>query len=262
MKIILGLVFYNPTMNEIKKLDIYKDIFDEVIIYDNSTTQINYKLDSNINYHFNNNNDGLSKNYNKILRECYLKNAKLLCILDQDTLFSEKDIRKSIEFIKSDNLKNVMYAPYMIPNGNTKKSDLKKEYAEWAINSGTFINIDFFKRNKIYYDENLFLDGVDKEIGLRIGGLGYQVKMIDNVYINQQLGYSRNNHICHEPKRHYYISKSRIYINFKYLKFIKAFLKSIMQTTYHILYVVFFEDRKIKKIGCIFKGIIECEDRL
>ena len=73
-KYCMGVVVYNPTIAELKNIELYANtgLFGLIMIYDNSPKKIDYKFNHVIcQYHFQNENSGLAKPYNKMLNDWF-----------------------------------------------------------------------------------------------------------------------------------------------------------------------------------------------
>lgn len=254
MKIYLGIVLYNPSNNEIKRIDTYAEIFDKILIFDNSNKKLNYTFSKKCSYYFNNANLGLPINYNKFIKCSIEEKADLLCIMDQDSNFPLNEINKCIQYIKKDHLKEAMYVPVSLSQESESNNQNNHDYVDWAINSGSFLNIQLFKNYKLLYDEKLFLDGVDKEMALTIKLKNLKIKRISDAFLYQTLGYTINKHICHSAIRHFYIAESRAYITKKHFYNFRGYVFFLLKLFYHLLSIILYEDDKSKKILFIIKG--------
>lgn len=258
MKYAVALTLYNPSIENLNNLRKYVKNFDKVFIYDNSSDNKAYKKmipeDKNIYYFFNGNNDGLPRAFNKIIYNENIKDCDYICTMDQDSIFESKEIEKLKKFIESnDNDEIAIFSPFIIYNDRIRIPQEKILFKEWVICSGSFIKLDVIKKNKLYYDENYFIDRFEVDLCKQLRLLGFKIIMYTNSTMNQELGTNSGyRHSNHSPFRHYYIFRNRLYFNKKYYNTIKALGIGFIQSIKHIILILLFEEEKIKKfIECI-----------
>lgn len=278
MNFACGVVLYNNNLEDLKKvIKSYNSIFRIIYIYDNSEnesenlkkkTYVN-NLKQNIFYYSFNKNNGLSKAYNFLCKISIKNNIDYICLLDQDTVFSKDDIQSSIELISAKkylSYNNVgIYVPRVFYNHkNTSQKEKKQaqnfifQPVNWAISSGSFINLSIYKKTT-GFDENYFIDKVDYDYCIEIKKLGYEIVQMNQIKIYQELGEKIKllgilKFSEHNPLRHYYIFRNRLYFHKKNKNFRYRKLKIILQSIKHVMLIIFIEKNKLQKIKMIIKG--------
>lgn len=256
---LLGIVLYNPTIKEVEKIRVYNGVFDEIVLFDNSTVNDSYidliKEMDDVIYITQSVNKGLSTAYNCFVDRAIDRGYSWLCTLDQDSDFSIKSIRTIKDYIEYFNGNNLGIVVPKVDIGDNKKLSLIREIEEinFAISSGMFINMQIIKENNIYFDESYFIDRVDADICKQVLLTGNKIIQCNNAILTQKLGEGKAH--SHSSIRHYYISRNRWYYNKKYHKKILAYTLSITQTFKHIWLVIIHEKYKIEKISKIILGI-------
>lgn len=278
MNFACGVVLYNNNLEDLKKvIKNYENIFRIIYIYDNSENESeNLKkkiyvnnLKRNIFYYSFNKNNGLSKAYNFLCKISIKNNIDYICLLDQDTAFSKNDIQSSIELISTKkylSYNNVgIYVPKVFYNHkhtNQKEKKQAKNFifqpVNWAISSGSFINLSTYKKTA-GFDENYFIDKVDYDYCIEIKKLGYEIIQMNQIKIYQELGEKIQllgilNFSEHNPLRHYYIFRNRLYFHKKNKNFRYSNLKIILQSIKHVMLIIVIEKNKLQKIKMIIKG--------
>lgn len=270
MKFAAIITIFNPTIDDVIHIIHYDNVFDELIVYDNSSDNSSYYQlflnHSRISYYFNKKNEGLCIPINKGLRYCVKKKISFLCTLDQDSDFSKKDIKDMKQFIINnfDSFSNnvAIFSPKIIYDNNSNLEHKDEfEFKKFAISSGSFLNIKLLSSNNIWYDEFYFLDRFEKDFCKQILNKGYKILQYNKVFLFQQLGQKINGHTTHKPFRHYYMFRNRFYYNNKFYNNSKAILLNILETINQIRYIFFYEPEKIKKIIQLKKAYIDYKSR-
>ena len=253
----LGIVLYKPTNEIIKKVNAIcsYSVWDKVFVYVNSKVDESSLIQS-ATILGECENHGLSKPYN-----CFINlsnNADYLCVMDQDSIFEEQEIMNIVSFInKSDNLQKVgIVAPrsFAAVSKDVQRGD-RTSFAKYVINSGSFINLDFVRRNNLRYDEKIFLDGLDYDFCWQIRKVGGAIVIYENSVLLQDLGTTTSKRKCnHSPIRFFYMASSRRYTYQKFKGKIVGWIISFMKTISNVFKIVFYEDSKLAKIKHCFKG--------
>lgn len=241
------IVLYNPTDQELKNAIHLSHMFHKMYIYDNSVVNTRFfENEKNIHYFYNGINEGLSIAYNFILKISIQDGIDWLMILDQDSRVEEETINKMRVYsnrLCNDKLAiispNIQYNDIAPTNQTTK-------YVKWAINSGQMINVSCVLNHQIMYDENLFLDRVDRDFceQLRIHNL--KILQVGDAVLIHSLGEQYNGVITHSPLRNYYMFKNRLYFNDKYFNVVKASMLNVLQSVKHII-IILRSKRQIKE---------------
>lgn len=259
----MGVVFYNPTGEQCQKVTEYSSfgIFSKLIICDNSQTILEYKFPDNVEYYHMGFNSGLSIPYNRFITISIEKEADVLCIMDQDSLFKENDIKYIVNYIDEHygELNEVAVVCPRLLKVNTveleKEASCKAEYVKWTINSGSFLIMKNIQKNKLCYDNNIFLDGVDKDFCMNIKLKNLKILRVNKSILHQSFGYSYSgggfDH--HSASRYFNIAHNRKYIYRKYYG-IKGFLLAILVNTRLAFRILFHEDKRVEKVIACLKG--------
>ncbi len=193
------------------------------------------------------------------------KKMDFLCILDQDSMFSSNDIKKSKEYIIENFNKEIgMYVPEIIYSHKEqpfiqRNEIIVSEECEWAISSGSFMSLKACKAVG-KFDENYFIDRVDYDYCYELRKKHYKILMLRGVYLYQNLGTERKvlgkTYSEHSAVRHYYMFRNRLYFYWKNreresLWVVKITAKSIR----HIVDVLLYESDKINKLIYLKKGL-------
>ncbi|ANY13322.1 hypothetical protein BCY75_04670 [Latilactobacillus curvatus] len=258
------LVLYKPNSNEIKKIAQYMNYVEKIYIYDNSETsslKIITEITSktNFQYYFNGENDGISIAYNKMAEDVVNDGFDFFLALDQDSTIAQTSFSSALKSLSStDNVAiyamNTILNSRLITDTNRKLTDIS-----FAITSGSIFNIRIFIDNG-GYDENLFIDGVDREYCLRALKNRQKIKLLNGINLYQQLGQGRANLLGiyeHNPLRNYYIYRNRFYVIRKYPYYFKGFKKIkflYLSCLKQILSIILFESDKLKKLKYLYKG--------
>lgn len=234
-------VLYNPSEEEIKRIISFSSLYDIIYVYDNTEKEIEYieylKLNGVYYYGFGS-NDGLSKAYNYIIDQAIKDNIDWLSIYDQDSQVTDDMIHCLKEYAENCKRKKIAsLVPAIQYEDNSPNIAITKEVL-WAINSGQMLNLKSIEAKKIRYDENIFLDRVDKDFCKQIELSGLKIVQVKNALLKQRLGERYNGYTVHSPIRNYYMYKNRLYYNYKYYGRVRAFILNCMQSGKHIVNVI------------------------
>lgn len=233
-------VLYNPSHKELETIAAVSGLFDSIYIYDNSEKEDHgwAFIDRNIRYISYKSNDGLSKAYNRVLSIANEDNIDWLSIFDQDSEVTMRMVNALMLYAEEcDASKIATICPY-IQYGQSNILCNETMEVRWAINSGQMLNVKNITRRNIEFDENLFLDRVDRDFCKQIEKKQLKIVRVKNAVMKQNLGEKYKGATVHSPLRNYYICKNRLYYNRKYYGFFRAVCLSALQTTRHFFYII------------------------
>lgn len=259
MRIAAGITLYNYTNDQVQRIREYSKSFDKVFLFDNS--EVDYpkpklELDDRFIVIPGEGNRGLPYAFNSIIDRC--GEYDFLCTLDQDSVFLTEDINKIKLYLESykdkDNLGVI--APY-IDYGYTKHTVSESvENKRWVITSGSFVNLNVLRKEKVYYDNAYFIDKFEIDLCEHLLALGYNVLMYHGSELHQSLGEaSGHRHPNHSALRHYYLFRNRYYFNNKWHKGLKKWFLNIAQTIRHLILIALYEKQPIEKISMLSNAL-------
>ena len=280
MKIEGAVVLYHPEDDILKNIETYINYVDKLYLIDNTPnvdSNDKYKKYKKIEYVPLKDNKGIAYALNYAAKLAIKDNASWLLTMDQDSSFYKDGLRKMIDFLKemkkSKSLNEILgvnydkigvLSPYHITNKNQGNLGIIKgvDYPDEVMTSGNLINLEAYKKIK-GFKEWLFIDCVDFDYCFNLKKHGYEVMVLNYVYLNHNLGdiikikflgkeiYTDN----HNATRWYYMSRNRKYIISLYSDIFPAFCKYQEKCTRReMLKIILFEKNKFSKISAIIKG--------
>ena len=260
MKFLLAIVVYNPYDEIINKINGYVDygLFNRVYVYDNSSISYNEKFVQEIIYDSNGSNDGLAVAYNKCIRYGLDNDYDYVCFLDQDSFFEKSQVQKMQSYIE----KNVLLLHDVALIGpwwdKNNPEDNREELVDqkYMINSGTFLNLKIVQEQNVFYDENIFIDGLDYDYCWTMHDIGKRVCMLPCVKMQHQVGEgdSGQSFLHHSADRYYYIAYGKRYIWNKHKGIAGRVLAQISNIRLIFIILMNEDEIKSKALGCI-KGM-------
>lgn len=261
----MAVVLYHPEEEELCKIKDYAEnhVFENIYIYDNSPYPLpDSSIISGCSYNFMGENSGLSKPYNLAIKEALQNGANFLLLLDQDSVFPIFEIDKIKQFLCSHRgeLEEVaVVCPMIVTDYNRDKVE-KAGVSEikWTINSGSFLKLDTIEANRLRYDENVFLDGVDYDFCYGIIKSGCKILRVNDSQLFQTFGYKSDDlssFTKHSARRYYNIAHNRKYIFWKYWGW-KGLVIGQAINLRLIFRILLNEDEKVKKALACMEGII------
>lgn len=275
----VGVVFYNPKKVYIDNISNYYNLVDKIYIFDNTETNgdevLRALLDmdsmNKCKYIKSSSNIGISGALNFICEIALREGYKYIMTLDQDSVIFPSSLETMLNCIQKLNDPNVgLYAPSIryvkeykeIPGCNKGQMTTCGKITEikWAITSGSVLDLNIFRKIG-GFDENLFVDRVDYDYCLTLRKYGYKIVRIEDVIVYHFLGESKGRIFRlsqHQPIRHYYMFRNRLYIvgkHNKVYKGLKKYIFIIFASLKHLFLILILESSKLEKIKMIMKAI-------
>lgn len=179
MRIYAIVSLYNPSRDNIVNIDKTAELFEKMIIIDDSEKNHTFSFfkNNNITAFWNGENVGLTKTINRGLEEAQANGADWVVILDQDGRFNKHILEVYLNYIKDNDISSVaLLCPQL--NYDRHRRNEKDGYKEVSFCdlSGAMINMNAYK-NLGRFDERFFIDGLDTEWCLRARLNGYKIVM-------------------------------------------------------------------------------------
>lgn len=227
MKLAAVVILYYPDESVFNNISSYIEEVDALYIYDNSPintfeNQI-HKL-RKTRYYWDGKNEGIAKRLNSALKLCINEGYDHLLTMDQDSSFENNDLSKYKYLIEELEIENIR----MYGIQHDRKEILTNEYSyemnKLLITSGSILPVKSI--NDIgYFNEELFIDGVDTEYCLRIYEKYFKTIQFTSIVLNHNIGITttkitpllklEKRHF-HSPLRAYYISRNYFYLRNKF----------------------------------------------
>lgn len=265
MKLAGVVVWYNPSIEDIKNIETYIDELDKLYILDNSAKKQNQKLKKvkKIEYIFNNGNIGIAKALNIAAQKAIKEGYDFLLTMDQDSKFKKGDLKKLKEIANTKNLKKVgIISPWHNTKLKLEKPKEKIDYPLDVMTSGNLLNLDIYQKIGGFKDF-LFIDGVDIEYCLNLRKNNYKVMRINDIELEHDLGnifyrkIFKKEFMCdnHDYLRIYYMTRNYRYIKKNYHDIAPEFCNVLVKIKGLIFKVIFYEKDKFRKLRSIVYGI-------
>lgn len=257
-----GIVTYNPNVDLlIRNIESVINQVERVVIVDNGSKNIE-EIKSDIGYSGiiwveNSENMGIAKALNQLCESALENHCEWILTLDQDSISPDGLIDELARHI---NENVAIVAPNIVYKNNENYADKISagiKYVEWVITSASLTNLKIWK-SLGGFDEILFIDGVDRDYGIRATKAGYKVIKCYDVKLLHELGnlecrrrFGRTIYVTnHSALRKYYMVRNAIYLDKKHRESLaqKYIMKNIIKT-------ILYEKDKIEKMDSILKGI-------
>lgn len=220
------IVLFNPSNENIKNIFLYKGVFNEIVIVDNSLIDNRSKfenlLSENISYFPLLKNTGIAYALNFGIKKSDPK-INYVITLDQDSNFTIDIIKEYQRILNEIENEDTVLCPNI-------RSDRSKEViadgynkVNLAIQSGMLINKSVF--NKVgYFQDELFIDVVDYEFCLRLKQSNIPIYRCNKAILKHQPAttYKKNfilfslKYGVASPLRYYYQIRNLLYVFKKY----------------------------------------------
>jgi len=188
IKLACVVVLYNPTPNILKKMKLYADIFDMVVLVDNSMENFQecFIKNSNIEYLPLLQNNGIANALNIGLDKVSKLGYKWAMTLDQDSIMTEECVSKlKMQIMKAD----WKTAAIIGANYEPEKLESEGEFIDlnFMITSGSVMNIEIYQKTGCFIAD-MFIDAVDYEYCYRLKSNDYHIKRLNSALFTHKIG--------------------------------------------------------------------------
>jgi rhamnosyltransferase len=256
MKIVTIVALYQPKEEYLSNYYGYAAFSDRILFIDNSDKEESKIVEElsripKATYLSLKGNQGIAKALKQGMDIACQEKADYALTMDQDSLFPF-DRFSTIKTI----LENNLDSPYGIIglNFNSQETSLSLKTVRWWLTSGNFISVKKYVTLGQGFDERLFIDGVDADIGHSFAKKGYRIGYIPGISLIHHMGEPRKIRIGfihfstlnYSPLRYYYIFRNN---NYLYSQDKAFFRKDRFNVNVKIYWKVrFFEKDKKKKL--------------
>ena len=270
MKIVAGIILYNPNLDTLKKsIQALSGIVDKIILVDNASDNIDdvrkIAKRKSVSLIKNKENLGVAEALNILMENAFKMHATNLLTLDQDSIIDKKMIPKMEKYLISSEV--AIVCPRFVDINKKKqrkvKSEIEYEYVNRCITSGSVMNLPIC--NKIgRFDASMFIDYVDFDYCKRIQLAGYKIIRVNSCELTHAIGKRSSRKFFwidvyptnHSVKRVYYFTRNLRYYLLKYKgQFsLKELINERVIATWKTLSIVLYEDDKKEKLKAIRKA--------
>lgn len=264
---IAGMVtLYNPTDDNINNINSYINDVDTLYIIDNTEGKDNKdRLPKNkkIKYFFRNENRGVAYALNEAASHALDDGYKWLLTMDQDTYVRKGVLKKLVEVIETENMKNIgIVLPWQETKMKLKPVTDGFDYPETVMTSANIINLSIWKKVG-GFKEWMFIDGIDIEYSFNIRMHSYKILRVNSVSVDHNLGDIKYKKLFgkeylvsnHNYLRRYYIMRNNHYIYDMYADFSFYLCRDLITSRYIYRNILLFEKDKIRKIVAMRRGL-------
>lgn len=196
IKVCAGIVLYNPEIERLKKnIAGIIDQVDILYVFDNCSSNIieieqmlqPYKKIVLIR---SKKNEGIAVAVNRMVDAALKDGCKWFLALDQDSVCPSNMILEFSKYTGVEKVAIICPRPFDVRKAaidDTKEPRTKYEYVQYAITSGSFLNLDIFKRIGSF-DEFLFVGLIDTDYCMRVNINEYCIIRCNNVIMDQEFG--------------------------------------------------------------------------
>ena len=264
MKIAGAVVWYNPSSKDKNNINTYLNNLDVLYIMDNSSSKNEVSVDSKkIKYIFNNSNNGIAKALNDAAKLAIADGYDWLLTMDQDTSMNEECFVKFGDVLKKMNTDKIgIITPWHKTKLDVSKPEEEYTYPNQVMTSANLVNLKILKKLD-FFNEDLFIDGIDIEYGLRLNKNGYKILQCNDVSVDHNLGdieyhkFFKKVFMCtnHNYLRQYYMARNYRYIRDMYIDYDKDFCEVLVKIKSNIFKIFMYEKDSYRKLKYMFKGI-------
>ena len=281
------IVTYFPDEDTLSYLGILPKHCRDVYVVDNTPVphKVSFPDDKNLHVERLNQNQGLSKAFNRGIELAASQGHRNIFVFDQDTRIPPSYFDNMLQF------KNAMDSRYSncalcVPNFLDRNSGTFAKYpiisrhsvrhrtcdnlesespedALIAITSGTLIDYEIYRQIGPFRDD-YFIDFIDNEYCLRVYRRGFRIAVNCDVTIDHAIGQRENRRFLslsikpnhHQPVRRYYIARNGVRTALEYYKPYPSYAVLILARFVHeILSILLYESKVAKKLRFFSIGV-------
>ena len=266
---------YNPTEKNIENIYSISQQVDKIFLCDNSSKNNNYLSNKiqNSKYIFFNENKGLSKAFNFILKDKnnFFLDEDFIIFFDQDSKITDNFITKLIyQYNKVKTYKNIgcIGPVYYNQSNNTVETPRKKIkitescYSVTNIITSSMLSKYGDLKEIGFWNEDMFLDLADWDICLRFLKVGKICCLTDAVSLTHRLGLGEKKIFflklrVGSPFREYYQTRDCLYLLKKNYLPIKIRIRCLEIVTIRAILHLLFLDNFTERFFYIRKGYVD-----
>jgi len=288
--LIAVLVTFNPDPGFAPRLKRIRQQVPHVVVVDNGSGNVwavqraIEAMPDGVELIRNDHNKGIAQAFNQGLERAIERGATWAVTLDQDSLPAPDMVHELISaqaaLPGADQV--AVVAPQVVDAQHGRPSLFLRKRGRWlfrrapckngplddvtiVISSGSLINLTLFTALG-GFREDFFIDYVDTEYCLRAQANRFRIAVACSAHLEHKLGERREASLAglhmvptfHSPARWYYISRNRIPMLRMYsLRFPHWLFYEIVASTYGMLRMLLFEDRRLEKIRAIIRGTFD-----
>lgn len=268
MKILAGIVLFNPDMGRLKEnIDSVYEQVDRVVLVDNSSKNREDIIRLAEKYAgcellLNEDNLGVAKALNQIFEYAHVNEYDWFLTLDQDSVCKEGLLEHYGRYCQTQRV-GIMTCQIADRNFgfDSRTADGEYEEVKFCITSGAFMKTSACVACG-GFDEKMFIDNVDGDICINMREHGYRIIKIPFNGLLHEVGHGERKkllrkayYVYHHPvMRHYYIARNKVYAARKYPHEYHL-TRQIGKCIKDILPVLLWEEDGVRKAGARFKGI-------
>lgn len=266
-KILAIVVSFNGLQSTIDCVLALLDQVEHVLVVDNGSEYASKaSLAKLTNYHrvsleFLDKNRGIGYALNVGTRYALKNGYRWILTMDQDSII-HKNMIGLFRIAIQKNPEWVCLCPSLAIHGKLKKE--KDTVVKYAITSGNLIRVDAV-RDVGFFDEELFIDGVDFDFSLRMRASGKSIHRIGDAILYHQLG-NRHNfsgplarfYTAHSPLRRYYMYRNFTYLAKRYFISAPSFIVKLAVSHGILLCLtIIYDDDPKQSMRMIIAGVID-----
>lgn len=264
IKLASVVVFYNPSEENIKNIDLYKKEVDKIYVVDNTDDKvIRINNTPKIEYIKIGENKGIAYALNIGAKKAIEDGYEWLLTMDQDSKMTEDILIKMKDFLIHTKEKKIgLISPYQ--DIDSKEEIANGDYEDMieVMTSGNIINLEAYKKINGFKDW-LFIDCVDTDYCMNLHKHDYKVLRLNRIIMKHELGnlvvhkLFNKEYPCynHNPIRRYYIVRNNLYINSMYNDIYPEYCKRLLRIQKgQVKRIIVFEKNKFQKLRMMYKG--------
>ena len=282
MKLAGIIIMFHPEMYVWDNINTYIEDINILYVLDNSeyyNDNLLSKLQKNpkVRYISMNGNQGLAKALSKGCKLAKEEGYEYVLTMDQDSKFEDNAVAKLKKYMKNHKEYSIIAAnaKSIDKDGKTlyiRKSGVDIREVYWVMTSGSLMNLkDYFEAGG--FNEELFVGGIDIDIGIKLHMLNKKIGVLENAIILQRYGNSEERKLFGKKIyvyfgndiNCYYYARNDMYLRLKYGK--KIWKKTGVSLWKGIIKTLLYEDRKLHRIKIrlmgykdgIFRKMGKCE---
>lgn len=271
MKLLAVVVLYNPDCEDVySNIMSYIQYVDKLMIWRNSSNiklKSFGKFDGKIFWGGDGKNMGLGYVYNQAAKYAISNGYTHLMTMDQDSSFEKDSMSNYVCIVNDSKYQNsAIFSPnYKTIHGLSFPISEKITELAATQSSGSIIPIDLYSKVGSFRS-SFFIYGIDHAFCYEVKNRGGWILAVHSVILNHAPGYQKRKRKLlwktvwpneYPPMSTYYLIRNELILFFEYPIKKKVIFDFIYYYIFkRLVFILLYEDEKIKKIYAVFLGVI------
>lgn len=259
-----SIILYNSDQNVFDNIKTYIDQIEKLYVVDNSEKPDpeliqQFNTLPTVQYVSNNGNKGIAYALNRAAELALADGFQFLLTMDDDTQLPSGAVTTMLRFLAEYPVVDKVGLISGVHSDNLF-TDKPFRTVLYTMTSGNLLNLKVYQQVGPFRND-LFIDHVDHEYGLRLNGAGFKILELPTLRIDHRLGELKHGgfgtvaFVSHTPVRSYYLVRNAWVVGTAYKQQFPSFRRrAAIMIAKEWLKTILFEDQKVRRLRLLWRG--------